>query len=285
MAKAKKSASKKPQIFTTKDVRLGGIVGGPWAAAYMFYKNFKAINQPRYASRALIIGALTPFVLFGLALAFPTLGRGVVVGLYIAVVIIVVERYQKAVERANAKMRGGFYTPNQAGKVVLIGIVAYLAFIGAGSVALGARSGLTPLESLEEVILAQGGFDTEQYVAYLTEFDANDQAALQEMNAVVTLPDLPALSGSDQQTAITHLDTATALYRKNIEIMNKASRMKGKSSVTTKNIGYVSSYVSLRLEQIEVVKKDVADNTDTSRPRFDAIQAEITNVTKLIQRK
>jgi len=285
MARAKKSANKKPTIFKTNDVRLGGIVGGPWALSYMFFKNFKAIGQPKYAKGALIAGAVSPFVIFGLALALPTLSRAAVSGAYIALVVILVQIYQKAVERAHAKMRGGFYEQGQAGKVVLVGIITYLAFLGASSIALGARDGLTPAESLEEAVLAQGSFDTKQYIAYLTEVDANDQAALQEMGTVIGTTNFPILSGSTQQKAMAQLDSATALYQKNSNILTQASKMKGKSSVTTKNISYVSRYVSLRLEQIEVVKNDVANSTNTSLSRFDEIQAEIVDITKKIHSK
>ncbi len=59
------------KIYTINTIRAVTLIGGPWAGAILFYRNFKIFNEPLKAKLSLVIGFIFTIALMGIAILLP----------------------------------------------------------------------------------------------------------------------------------------------------------------------------------------------------------------------
>ncbi|MDO8265782.1 MAG: hypothetical protein Q7T41_02460 [Candidatus Saccharibacteria bacterium] len=271
-----KKDNKTVKVFSLKDVRLGSIVGGPWAATYFFYKNLKNIDQPAYARRALIIGILSPipFVLFDLLLPSASIVFSIVV--YLALVLFLTQRYQKAVMRAHEKMNGTFYTTNRAAYVTFSFALLYLLSLFSFNYVMfkSKNSDYTAYDVLNAMFLPQK-FDTNKYNSLVAQINSNDTTSIADIKNLDNAIKANTISKSQ---ALNKIDSVLKRYEENSSSINTMNSIKNTPTTLSEQNYYLEEYTKLRIEQIELIRRSIDEETDSYLDEVTALTQKINTL-------
>lgn len=263
-----------PKLYSTKNVLLGSIVGGPWAATYFFYKNLQTIGQKEYAKRALLIGGLSPLLFVGLSLLIPLKLSVLIV--YALCVVAVTFRYQTAIARAyNSKNPNDFYSDNKASLATVLFMVLYLIFILGANVALSKINGSNySLLEVAKATIGMSTFDSGKYNEYLKTVTESDATALQKMTSILTSQSMTVAQ------AQTEIAAAKSIYESNKTVISDMISLSDTPENLKKQNEYLQKYTDLRLQQVALLEKSINENTDKYMNEVTALGAQIDALVK-----
>ncbi len=244
------------KMFRYRDVVAGSIVGGPFAAAYFFYKNFKISGNIKPAKIALfsfIIGV--PALLLVLAIILPqSIPRAAFTGLYVGLITFAAQKYMKPLTDYYEHMKGEFRSANRATLNTVIFLVAYIVmFFGGFWAYFRTIDNTITLGDTFSLIVLGEKFDSKTYLQYVDEFTSNDSKALAEFERVSSTTDNP-------REIEKSVDSALQLYTANKDLITKIQELKPFPTPIQKEVDYLTEYNSLRIEYFTYIRAATKDS-------------------------
>jgi hypothetical protein len=266
--KTKNPKSSKRKLFSQKAFIIGGILGGPIAPIYFFYKNFK--NQGnKYAARLSLI--LGPVIVVAFVILLTVIedaifkkgmSRPMIIGLNLALVAGFYFALQDKKVRAHAASGGKFYNPVG---IVLISMVLTVALVLGfiKAVIMVTDSDITVWEALS---LSRSNYDDDAYWAKSDEIHSNDLRALR----VFSLSE----EATDEEF-ITGLENSLVLYNRNLKLIKEIEAMKNLPTLLKKENASARRYTEIRLEMHPLMIKAVKENTTAYDAKIEALLDEL----------
>lgn len=241
MIEDKNIPEKNIKLYKNNHIGIATYIGGPLAAGYLAYENFKALHKPNSARNALIIGIISTILLFGVIFSIPEnifekIPRIIIPAIYTAIVYFLIQKYQGENLEKHAKNDNPFFS---AWRAIGIGLVS-LVVIGAGTFAY--------------VYLT---FDNEVYDKYDQEMEAfyeNEEQALKFYDNIEAKSDNTLLDELNR--------TVIPNWEQNIQIIEEISRTETLPSDLSKENKVISEYSKLRLELSLLIKESILEQTD-----------------------
>jgi len=250
----KRRNKNKSRIFTSRATGAGGWLAGPWAATYFYYKNFRAIKQDKYAKLTLLIGLPLPFLIIGLNLLINA--SRITTIAYTFVFFIVWRRYMPAIERANKKLKGGFYSAWHALFAAIVLGVVYVAVVGGGIVFIYKQTLPGYLSNDQVLGVIAGTYSRESINKYdetFTKFEANDKTYIAKLNFLVEYPD-----STDDAGLNSELEAVEELAQENYQLMSSLANLKGVPKSYNTIVDYHTRFAQYRLTGATLLKQYIA---------------------------
>lgn len=267
----------KIKLFSRRDFIVGGIVGGPLALTYFFYKNFKNQGNQRAAKMSLIVG---PAMFIGLIIltvileevilhrtiprfVFPAIIVGITTGLY--------AKFQEIKVNQHVAAGGELFKSRGAGVVIIsiiITILLFLGFLKAVIVTTG-----SDISVWDAIGLAQD-YDQKAYEQKANEIAQNDQQAIKVFSLLNPSP-LLNTAAPTKEDIIKDLDEGVAHYKRNLMLISEIDSIEKLPSVLKEDNAKLRKYTELRVQMFELLKKAVAEDTKVYDAQLEAIANDI----------
>lgn len=243
------------KLFSRSTFIAGSIVGGPLAATYFFYKNFKNEGNRQAANLSVLLGLIISVALFVLALTLPTIvnprfDRALFPAIYVGITIALFRRFQEEKVKQHLAADGELYTSRGAGVVLVCIVISILLFFG--SFKAMTATGHSNLGIWDVLGLAASNYDRQAYEQKIHEFTQNDQRAITDFNQGAT--------GTRADT-LKALEDGIARYNRNNALLNEIDAMDNLPSILQKNDSKLRTYTNLRLQHFALMKKAVTEDT------------------------
>ncbi|MES2971728.1 MAG: hypothetical protein V4702_05395 [Patescibacteria group bacterium] len=266
----------KIKLFSRRDFIVGGIVGGPLALTYFFYKNFKNQGNQRAAKLSLIVGPATFIGLIILTVVleevilhrtiprfvFPAIIVGVTTGLY--------AKFQEIKVNQHIASGGELYKSRGAGVVlisIIVTILLFLGFLKAVIVTTG-----SDISVWDAIGLAQD-YDQKAYEQKMNEITQNDQQAIKVFSLLNPSPLLN--TAPTKADIIKDLDDGIARYKRNAILINEIDGIEKLPSVLKEDNARLRKYTELRVQMFELLKKAISEETKAYDTQIENIGKEL----------
>lgn len=235
------------RLFSQGAIAIATYIGSPLAAGYLVRKNYQAAGQNSNGNRALIIGIISTFILFGGIFMLPdhiveALPKILIPTIYIAIVYFVVERYQGVLLNSHKELGGVFYS---AWRAVGIGFISLLI------VSIGV---VLPVVLVE---VYMPGYDVELYDSEIAQLYENETIAI----------DMISMNSS-----VDDVNRAIALWEENLEIVNRLNNIEDLPAEFVENNTLLIKYCKLHIDfNVAFIAATSQDATDEDIVELDRI--------------
>ncbi len=248
------------KFFSQKAITIATYFGGPAAAGYLMKKNYQAVNQDDKAKKAFIIGVISTLLIFVIIFSIPErimdeIPNAFIPMIYTGIIYLIVETLQGDMLKEHKDNEGEFYSGWKAAGIGAIFMGALLVIILAASYISG------------DLLLPN--FDSASYDRGIAKFSENETNALAVYKVINT---------SEPQYLLKEFDKGLVLWKENKEIIGKLNSIDNLPQKFLNQNMNLLEYCNLRIQQSELIKKAISENTDRYVSDLDKISLRINEI-------
>lgn len=249
-----KNKTEKIKLYSSKAIGGATFLGGPLAASYMIGENFKALDKPKESKNTLIIGIIFTIILFAGIFIVPEkiidkIPRQLIPLIYTAIALGIVEWKQGNILKLHKESGNSFYSGWRAAGIGFISLI------------------IISIGILGYVFLTTDNTVYDNYDQEISVFSKNEEE---------TLVFYDHLDTESNFSLVKELENTTIpKWKKNIEIINKTSKLENLPVELIQQNKLLLKYSELRLETFQLFKKAINENTDKYLPQIQKLHIEI----------
>lgn len=241
-----------PFLHTKKAVWITSFFGGPLAAGYLIYENYRNLNNQKNAKISLFLGIITTLLLFVGIFSIPDniidkIPNQIIPFIYTGIIYLIVKKIFGEILKKHKEDGGRFY---KTGRAVIIGIVSTLIIIAGVLIYVFS----SPIDDAE----------IEKYEMLMTDFQKNEEQALKVFSII---------DSGDTTEILNQLEIGKGYWQKNILIIKEVEEY----NVEEYN-ELLREYCKLRLKSNEMIEKNFIEKTNEYDMEIDKIFEEMNIV-------
>lgn len=250
------NATENTKLYKSKHIGIATFLGGPLAAGYLMYENFKALQRPISARNAIIIGSVSTIILFVTLFSIPEdiidkIPSIIIPSVYTAIIYYLVQKYQGDTLEKHEKNNNPFFSIWRAIGIGLISLIIIAAC------------------SFAYLFLITDNEAYEKYDAEMKAFYENEENALKFYDNIENKSDASLL----EEVTLTMIPK----WEENIEITEKINETEDLPSDLFEQNNILLEYSKLRLKLSFLIKESIMEQTD-KRNEIGEIEHEIDSV-------
>lgn len=245
------------KLYSQKAISIATFFGGPLAAGVLARQNFINLGKEQLGRNALIMGLLATILLIVGILAIPEniadkLPNAIIPLVYTAIIYFIIENFQGALFKEHKENNREFYSN---WKATGIGVICMLLLIGS-------IAGYT--------FLIPDDFDTKKYDDGITQFNKNEEKALELFSLIET---------SNSNHTISFIDNyGIPAWQKNLKLLGELDAIDGLHKQYLIQNEVLREYCKLRIETFKLIRQAITENSNQYDIQIQSLNDKIEEV-------
>lgn len=241
-----------PFLHTERAVWITSFFGGPLAAGYLIYENYRNLDNSRNAKISLIIGILASIVVFGGVFLIPEkiidkIPNQIIPIIYTVIIYFIVKKIFGKELKDHKENGGRFY---KTGRAVIVGAISLVLIIII--VFTYAFTATDPI--------------AKKYDELMVEFGNNENNAITVFSII---------ESGDTTAILEELQNGTENWKQNILILDQMDKLN--IAELQKQNQILREYCNLRLKSHELLEKKFLEKTNIYDVQIDSVFYNINN--------